>query len=195
MPNQWQPKEKKPFNQGIRFFCGLCKVRCTDQAGYTMHIRTERHQREEELEAERGECHAYDLDDFSLKFERSFLAECVTSHVNENAYAHEIYRIVAPGDRSMHTMAKTCWGTLGRFVCYLRDSAKAHCVRAEKGWKITIFQVTSPRGGRPPLSLPSPSHIHACPPCWRRSRPTPARNERRSGRGRLRGVDLELSEQ
>ena len=78
-----------------------------------------------------------------------FLAECLGGHLNEHVFAHEVYRAVVPGDRSMNTMAKTCWGTLGKFVCYLRDAAKVHAVRAEFGGGCdpTKGLAVSPRAG------------------------------------------------
>ena len=86
-----------------------------------------------------GRAVEYDIDAFSDKFKRAFVSH-VTEQFPLELLAHVVYRELVPWDRQMQRVAETCWGTLGCFCAYLRQSGELRAWKSERGWKVQFMQ-------------------------------------------------------
>lgn len=113
-----------------KYYCEMCRKQCKDQNGFKCHCNTEHHKQMMKLLSENPQ---YFIEQFSEKFETSFLSLLKGKYLNTPVDAGKVYSQFAH-DKYNVKLNSTKWTTLTSFIEHLAETNKCQITRHDKGF-------------------------------------------------------------
>ena len=114
----------------LRWYCQMCEKQCVDENGFKMHCATPGHIAKMKTFAENAD---EMIDDFSKRFEKSFLDVLHHNHLSNKVFANQVYNELIRDKNHVH-MNATMWESLASFVEYLGRTGKCMVEKDDKGF-------------------------------------------------------------